>query len=69
MDMKHDGMVFSLMEKVKVVKAKSWRDLPEILEPGIYNVGGVTFTVKEPTPREEVEYVYREYVAKGKTLV
>jgi len=57
------------MERVKVVKVKSWAELPEILEPGIYNVGGVTFTIKEPIPREEAEYVYKEYIAKGKTLV
>jgi hypothetical protein len=57
------------MEKVKIIKVKSWDELPEVLEPGIYNVAGVTFTIKEPIPREEVEYVYREYVAKGKTLV
>ena len=57
------------MERVKIIKAKSWGELPEILGPGIYNVGGVTFTIKEPMPREDVEYVYKEYIAKGKTLV
>ncbi|MEB3780303.1 MAG: hypothetical protein GSR85_08765 [Desulfurococcales archaeon] len=36
----------------KVVKAKSWDELPDILEPGEYNVDGEKFVVYEPVEKE-----------------
>ena len=56
------------MEKVKVVKAKSWRDLPEILEPGIYNVGGETYTIEEDVPKRVILRALK-YKKAGKTLI
>lgn len=50
-------------------KADSWRELPEILDPGVYSVGSVKFTVKEPIFRGEVKYVYKKYVSRGRILV
>lgn len=54
---------------MRVVKVASWSSLPELLEPGVYYVAGIKFTVKEAIPRREVEYVFKEYIARGKYLV
>lgn len=56
------------MEKVKVVKARSWKDLPEILEPGIYNVSGETYTIEEDVPKKVVLRTLK-YKKAGKTLI
>ena len=41
-----------MAQKTRVVRAKSWSELPEILEPGVYEVDGEKFTVTEPVERE-----------------
>ena len=41
-----------MAQKAKVVKVKSWDDLPEVLEPGEYHVGGERFTIVEPVEKE-----------------
>ena len=56
------------MEKLKVVKVKSWDELPDILEPGVYNVNGETITIEEDVPKEVVIQAL-EYKRKGKTLL
>ena len=38
----------------RVVKARSWNELPEILEPGEYHVDGVRITIREPVEKDEV---------------
>ncbi|MEB3779112.1 MAG: hypothetical protein GSR85_02610 [Desulfurococcales archaeon] len=38
----------------KVVKAKSWDELPEILEPGEYHVGDIKIIVRESVEKDEV---------------
>ena len=43
----------------KVIRAREWRELPEILEPGVYYVRGVKFTVCEPLPREAMRQTIR----------
>ncbi|NPA05450.1 MAG: hypothetical protein GXO09_05090 [Crenarchaeota archaeon] len=43
------------MASLKIVKVKSWDELPEILEPGEYEVDGVRITIAEALPREVVE--------------
>jgi len=35
-------------QKTRVVRAKSWEELPEVLEPGVYEVYGERFTIVEP---------------------
>ena len=59
------------MEKLKVVKVKSWDELPEILEPGVYNVNGETITVEEDVSKEVVIQAleYKRKGKKGKTLL
>jgi len=56
------------VEKLKVVKVKSWDELPDILEPGVYNVNGETITIEEDVPKEVVIQAL-EYKRKGKTLL
>jgi len=41
-----------LAQKPRVVRAESWSDLPEVLEPGTYYVDGEKFTVVEPVEKE-----------------
>ncbi len=36
----------------KVVRVRSWSELPEVLKPGVYEVEGERFTVVEPVERE-----------------
>ncbi len=36
----------------RVVRAKSWSELPEILEPGTYYVDGSKFVIHEPVEKE-----------------
>ena len=38
----------------KIVRVKSWDELPEVLEPGEYKVNGVIIRVREPTEKEEL---------------
>lgn len=56
------------MECIKIIKAKSWDELPETLEPGVYNVGGEIFTVLEDVPKEAIIRALK-YKKMGKTLV
>ena len=50
--------------KTKVIKAKSWDELPEILEPGEYYVDGEKFTIVEPVERD----VWRQVIKGIKRL-
>ncbi|NPA05738.1 MAG: hypothetical protein GXO09_06570 [Crenarchaeota archaeon] len=36
----------------KIIRAKSWDELPEILEPGEYEVNGERFRIMEPVERD-----------------
>ncbi len=56
------------MERVKIVKAKSWEELPEILEPGIYNVGGETYIIEGGIPKKVILRALK-YKKVGKTLI
>ncbi len=38
--------------KTKVIKVKSWSELPEVLKPGVYVVDGKRFIVKKTVERE-----------------
>ncbi len=40
------------MVQTRVIKARSWDELPEILEPGEYYVDGERFTIVEPVERD-----------------
>ena len=41
-----------MAQKTRVVKAKTWDELPEVLEPGEYHVDSERFTVVEPVEKE-----------------
>ncbi len=38
--------------ETRIVRVKSWADLPEVLEPGEYHVGGERFVIYEPIERD-----------------
>ena len=40
------------MEGLRVIEVRSWRDLPEVLEPGIYVVAGERIEVEERVSRD-----------------
>ena len=41
------------MTKPWVIRVKSWSELPDILEPGIYKIDGATLKLKEPLDKDE----------------
>ena len=41
------------MTKPRVTRVKSWSELPDILEPGIYKIDGATLKLKEPLDKDE----------------
>ncbi len=52
----------------RVVRVRSWDELPEVLKPGVYEVGGVRFRVYEEEDRdfirmsiESIKELHREY--------
>ena len=53
-----------MAQKTRVVRAKSWEELPEVLEPGVYEVNGEMFTIVEPIERD----IWRQIVKGIKRL-
>ena len=45
-------------QKLRVIRVDSWDELPEVLEPGTYEVGGERFEIYEPVERD----VWREVI-------
>ena len=43
------------MPKPRVVRVKSWSELPDTLEPGIYKIDGATLKLKEPLDKDEAK--------------
>jgi len=41
-----------VVQKARIVKARTWEELPEVLEPGVYIVDDTKLTVREPVGRE-----------------
>ena len=41
------------LTKPRVIRVKSWSELPDILEPGIYKIDGATLKLKEPLDKDE----------------
>ena len=41
-----------MAQNPKVVRARSWEELPEVLEPGVYIVDDRRLTVREPVSRD-----------------
>ncbi len=39
----------------KIVKAKSWSELPETLEPGVYFINGDRIVVRETVSRDALK--------------
>jgi len=37
----------------KIVRARSWSELPEVLEPGEYRIDGVILRLDEPLEKED----------------
>lgn len=56
------------VEKLRVVKVKSWDELPEILEPGVYNVDGEVHVIEEDVPKKAILRALK-YRREGKTLL
>ena len=42
------------MAKTRIVRARSWSELPEILEPGVYYVNGTKIVIRETVEKDEV---------------
>ncbi|MEB3778630.1 MAG: hypothetical protein GSR85_00135 [Desulfurococcales archaeon] len=49
----------------KVVRVKSWSELPETLEPGVYYVDGERHTIKARVRREDLLKALRRASRKG----
>ena len=47
------------MAKPRVVRVRSWSELPDILEPGEYHVDGEKFVVYEPVERDFMKMAIR----------
>lgn len=43
------------MAKPRVVRVKSWSELPEVLEPGEYHVDGERIVVRERVSRDALK--------------
>ena len=43
-----------MSSRAKVVRVKSWDELPDTLSPGVYYVDGVKVEVRGRVPKEEV---------------
>jgi len=43
----------------RVVRVKSWSELPETLEPGVYEVDGARLEIREPLERDEARELVR----------
>ncbi len=40
------------MERLKIIEVSSWKELPEVLEPGVYIVAGERIEVEEKVSRD-----------------
>ena len=38
----------------KVIVVSGWKNLPDVVRPGVYKVDGVIIRVREPTEKEEL---------------
>lgn len=56
------------MRELKVVKVRSWDELPEILEPGVYNIDGEIHVIEEDVPKIAILRALK-YKKQGKTLI
>ena len=43
------------MEKIRIVEARDWRELPEVLEPGVYIIAGERIEVEEKVSRDALK--------------
>ena len=56
-------------QRLRVVRARSWDELPEVLEPGVYIVNGRRHTVLEPIEKELLlKIIRRVSKLKGKFI-
>ena len=62
------GRLLARVGKPRLVRVRSWDDLPEVLEPGIYEVDGERFEIYEPVEKEVwrmavkgIKRLHREY--------
>ncbi len=56
------------MKEVKIIKVRSWDELPEILEPGVYDVDGEIHVIEEDVPKKAILRALK-YRKQGKTLI
>ena len=55
--------------QIRVVKVKTWNELPEILEPGVYYINGERITVKERVSRDSLKRTIMIMKKRGGTYV
>lgn len=53
------------MAKTRIVRARSWSELPETLEPGVYYVNGEKHTIKARVRKEDLLKALRRASKKG----
>lgn len=56
----------------KVIVVDSWDELPEVLEPGIYIIGGEKHEIMETVGRDALRKAIeraKKYIKKGATLI
>ena len=53
------------MAKTRIVRARSWSELPEILEPGVYYVNGRRYTIRVRVSKKAVVEAIRRAKRKG----
>lgn len=56
------------MRELKIIKVRSWDELPDILEPGVYNIEGETHIIEEEVPKKVILRALK-YKRAGKTLI
>ena len=45
-------------QKPRIVKAGSWSELPDVLEPGVYIINGARIVVKERVSRDSLKRTF-----------
>jgi len=55
--------------QTRIVKAGSWSELPEVLEPGVYIINGARIVVRERAPRDSLKRTFAIMKRRGGVYV